>query len=214
MSHCTTISDEDVNRFGQAQAGDAESLDQLMRAHEGLVHHVVRQQWRGRLGYEEAVHAGRIGLWRAILGFDPERGNAFSSYACVAIARHVWRVVELAEREQWTARVSASVASCLDLQVEVLAWEVKATLHAMVEHLPPKQRWVVCTYYGLDGWGGCTLAQLGGRLGCSRQAVHYHLHKALVSLRHPVFSAVLRALLGHNRREDYLQALWSERRQR
>jgi RNA polymerase sigma factor (sigma-70 family) len=205
---------KDANQFGQAQAGDAKSLEQLMRTHEGLVHHVVHQQWRGRLGYEEAVHAGRIGLWRAMVGFDPERGNAFSSYASVAIARHVWRAVELAEREEWTAHVSASAASCLDPRVEVLAWEIKATLYAMVEHLPPKQRWVVCTYYGLDGWGGCTLAQLGGRLGCSRQAVHYHLHKALVSLRHPVFSAVLRALLGHNRREDYLQALWPGRRQR
>ena len=214
MSHCTTISDKDANRFGQAQAGDRESVEQLMRTHEGLVHHIVRQQWCGCLSYEEAAHAGRIGLWRAILGFDPERGNAFSSYAGVAIARHVWRAVELAEREPWTARVSAYDTLCLDPQVEVLAWEIQAILHAMVERLPPKQRWVVCTYYGLDGWGGCTLAQLGGRLGCSRQAVHYHVHKALVSLRHPVFSAVLRALLGHNRREDYLQALWPERRQR
>ena len=153
-------------------------------------------------------------MWRAILSFDPERGNAFSSYASVVIARHVWRAVELAEGEEWTARASTSVASCLDPQVERLAWEVKATLYAMVDRLPSKQRWVVCVYYGLDGWGGCTLAQLGGRLGCSRQAVHYHLPKALVSLRHPVFSAVLRALLGHNRREDYLQALCPERRQR
>ena len=214
MSYCTMISDQDAYRFGQAQAGDTESLEQLMRTHEGLVHHVVRQQWRGRLGYEEAVHAGRIGLWRAILGFDPERGNAFSTYASVAIARHVWRAVELAKRGERTTRAPARAASCLDPGEEVLAWEVKATLHAMVERLPRKQRWVVCRYYGLDGWGGCTLAQLGGRLGCSRQAVHYHLHKALVSLRHPVFSAVLRALLGHNRREDYLQALWPERRQR
>ena len=214
MSYCTTILDKDANRFDQAQAGDAESLEQLMRTHEGLVHHIVHQQWRGRLGYEEAVHAGRIGLWRAILGLDPERGRAFSTYASVAIARHVWRAVELAERDERTAHARASAASCLDPQAEVLAWEVEATLYAMVERLPPKQRWVVCTYYGLDGWGGCTLAQLGGRLGCSRQAVHYHLHKALVSLRHPVFSAMLRALLGHNRRADYLQALRPERRQR
>ena len=185
-----------------------------MRAHEGLVHHVVRQQWRGHLGYEEAVQAGRVGLWRAILGFDPERGYAFSTYASVAIARHVWRAVELAKRDEWTTRAPASAASCQDPRGEVLAWEVKATLEAMVKRLPRKQRWVVCIYYGLDGWGGCTLAQLGGRLGCSRQAVHYHLHKALVSLRHPVFSAVLRALLGRNRREDYLQALWPGRRQR
>jgi len=214
VCNCTTISDRDANLFRRAQAGDAEVLEQLMGAHEGLVHHIVRQQWRGRLSYEEAVHAGRIGLWRAIVGFDPERGRAFSTYASVAIARHVWRAVVLAEREEWRAHAPASAKPYRDPRVEVLAWEVHATLHAMVARLPSKQRWVVCTYYGLDGWGGCTLAQLGGRLGCSRQAVHYHLHKALVSLRHPVFSAMLRALLGHNRRADYLQALRPERRPR
>lgn len=212
MSHFTMISDKDANRFGQAQTGDAESLEQLMCTHEGLVHHIARQQWRGCLGYEEAVHAGRIGLWRAILGFDPERGNAFSSYASVAIARHVWRAVELAEREERRARAPASATLCRDPRAEVLAWEVRATLHAMVARLPVKQRWVVCTYYGLDGWGGCTLAQLGRRLGCSRQAVHYHLRKALLRLRHPAFSMLLRAMLGRNRRIDYLRALHAERR--
>jgi len=212
VSHCTTISDKDANRFARAQAGDAERLEQLMGAHEGLVHHIVGQQWRGRLGYEEAVHAGRIGLWRAIVGFDPERGNAFSTYASVAIARHVWRAVELAERDEQRAGACASAAPCLDPQAEVLVREVKATLYAMVEHLPPKQRWVVCTYYGLDGWGGCTLAQLGRRLGCSRQAVHYHLRKALLRLRHPAFSMLLRAMLGRNRRMDYLRALHAEGR--
>jgi len=214
MSHCTTISEKEANWFSQAHAGGTEALEQLMRTHEGLVHHIMRQQWRGCLRYEEAVHAGRIGLWRAILGFDPERGRAFSTYASVAIARHVWRAVELAEREERRARVPASAKPYRDPGVEVLAWEVHATLHAMVARLPSKQRWIVCAYYGLDGWGGCTLAQLGGRLGCSRQAVHYHLRKALVSLRHPVFSAMLRALLGHNRRADYLQALRPERRRR
>jgi RNA polymerase sigma factor (sigma-70 family) len=212
VSHFTTISDRDTNRFVQAQAGDTESLERLMRAHEGLVYHIVRQQWRGCLSYEEAVHAGRIGLWRAILGFDPGRGNAFSTYASVAIARHIWRAVELAEREERRARAPASARPYRDPQVEVLAWEVCATLHAMVARLPAKQRWVVCIYYGLDGWGGCTLAQLGCHLGCSRQAVHYHLHKALLRLRHPAFSALLRAMLGRNRRMDYLRALGAERR--
>ncbi len=93
-------------------------------------------------------------------------------------------------------------------------WEVKATLYGMVGRLPDKQRWVVSCYYGLDGWGGRTLAQLGERLGCSRQAVHYHLHRALLRLRHPAFSAILRALLGYNRREDYLAALRPARRGR
>lgn len=212
MSHCTTISDKDTSWFGQAQAGEAESLEQLMRTHEGLVHHIVRQQWCGCLSYEEAVHAGRIGLWRAILGFDRGRGNTFSTYASVAIARHVWRAVELAEREKERSRAPASFTQCRDPREQVLSWETCAALHTMVARLPAKQRWVVCIYYGLDGWGGCTLAQLGRQLGCSRQAVHYHLHKALRCLRHPAFSMLLRAMLERNRRIDYLRALGAERR--
>ena len=214
MSHCITESGQEDNLFHEAQAGESESVGHLMRAHERLVHYIVRQQWRGCLAYEEAVQAGRIGLWRAILGYDPTRGYTFSTYASVAIARHVWRAVALTEKGERTSVSFSPSMPYLDPQAEVLAWEVKATLHAMVVCLPAKQRWVVCTYYGLDGWGGCTLAQLGRRLGCSRQAIHYHLRKALLRLRHPAFSALLRALLARNRREDYLQALCAERGQR
>jgi len=214
VSHCTTISHKDANLFRQAQAGAQESLDELMRKHEGLVHHMVGQQWRGRLSYEEAIHAGRIGLWRAILGFDPTRGTAFSTYACVAIARRVWRAVKVAEREAKRPLEPLASAPTPVSNEEDVGWEVHAALYTLVAQLPLKQRWVVSRYYGLDGWGGCTLAQLGQQLGCSRQAVHYHLQRALLRLRHPAFSASLRALLGRNRREDYLAAVRPVRRGR
>lgn len=214
MSHYTVIPEKEANLFRQAQAKHAESLEALMRAHEGLVHHIVQQQWRGCLGYEETVHAGRIGLWRAILGFDPQQGFAFSTYASVAIARHVWRAVAQAEEEERRANVPTGATSYPDPRAVVLSSEVGQTLYTMVARLPNKQRWVVTTYYGLDGWGGATLAQLGRRLGCSRQAVHYHLRKALLRLRHPAFSALLRALLARNRRADYRAAMGAERRRR
>ena len=67
--------------FHQAQAGCRDSLARLMAAHEGLVHAVVRKQVLGILPFTEALQAGRIGLWRAILGYDPQRRHAFSSYA-------------------------------------------------------------------------------------------------------------------------------------
>jgi hypothetical protein len=51
-----------------------------MAAHEKLVHAVVRKQVLGDLPFAEALQAGRIGLWHAILGFDPQRGTAFSTY--------------------------------------------------------------------------------------------------------------------------------------
>jgi RNA polymerase sigma factor (sigma-70 family) len=214
VSDCITKCGQEANLFRQAQAGEKERVEQLMRVHERLVHYIVRQQWRGCLAYEEAVQAGRIGLWRAILGYAPTRGYTFSTYASVAIARHVWRAVALAEKGERTSISLTPSQPDVNPQVEVLAWEVHATLHAMVRHLPSKQRWVVCTYYGLDGWGGSTLAQLGHRLGCSRQAVHYHLRKALLRLRHPAFSALLRDLVAHNHRADYLQAIGAQRGRR
>jgi RNA polymerase sigma factor (sigma-70 family) len=209
VSYSTTTRSSDANLYVQAQGGDAQSLEDLMRMHEGLVHHIVRQQWRGQLSYEQAIHTGRIGLWRAVLGFDPGRGYAFSTYAGVAIARHVWHAVRRAEREQEAVLVPAPLLSSAAPEAEV-----QSALYAMVTRLPALQRWVVCTYYGLDGQGGRTLAELGRRRGCSRQAIHSHLRKALITLRHPAFSALLRDLLDRNSREAYLRALRVQGRRR
>lgn len=213
MSDCITTCWENANLFRQAQAGDEASIAYLMSQHEGLVHYIVHRQWRGPLSYAEAVHEGRMGLWRAILGFDPDRGVAFSTYASVAIARHVWRAVAQAQRDgQDTDALPVHTVS-FDPLVQVLVREVESVLRVMVAHLPVKQGWIVSAYYGLDDQGGCTLKQLGQQLGCTRQAVHYHLRQALLRLRHPAFSALLRALLGLNRRADYRRALRPERRQ-
>jgi RNA polymerase sigma factor (sigma-70 family) len=207
VSEYTTKRGEETNLYRQAQAGDEESLNELMRMHEGLVHYVMRQQWRGSLSYEEGIHAGRIGLWRSIMRYDRQRGNSFVSYASVAIRRQVWRAVKEAEGEKRREKKAAATALCAAGEAEEIDWEVAATLYGMVGRLPDKQRWVVSCYYGLDGWGGSTLAELGARIGCCRQAVHYHLQRALLRLRHPTVSAILRALLGYNQREDYLGAL-------
>ena len=214
MSYSTTNHDQAANLYAQAQEGDEQSLEELMRMHEGLVHHIVRQQWRGGLSYEQAIHAGRIGLWHAVLGFDPGRGYAFSTYAGVAIARQVWRAVRRAEREQEAALVPVSPPSNEDPRAKVRDREIRAAVYALVARLPALQRWIVCTYYGLDNQGGCTLAELGRRRGCSRQAIHAHLRKALVTLRHPAFSVRLRALLDRNSRADYLRVLRAQRRRR
>jgi len=218
MSYSTTGNREVANLFLEAQEGDARSLERLMGQHEGLVHVVARRQWRGCLGYEETVHEGRIGLWRAILGFDPGRGVSFSTYAGVAIARQVWRAVDRQRRQDYVEAKEVDYDAVqhstprMDSLSRLVVQEVQEAVHSQVATLPAKQRWVVRTYYGLDGQGSDTLAELGRQLGCSRQAVAYHLHRALVHLRHPAFSAALRALLGRNRREDYLQALQPGRR--
>jgi hypothetical protein len=73
--------DADALVFHQAQAGDQDSVNVLMARHTRLVPAVVRRQVLGDLPFGAALQASRVGLWRAILGFDPERGCAFSTYA-------------------------------------------------------------------------------------------------------------------------------------
>jgi RNA polymerase sigma factor (sigma-70 family) len=209
-----------VRQFGQAQAGDAGSLAELMRQHDGLVHHVVRQQAGGRLSYAEVLQAGRIGLWRAILHFDVARGTAFSTYAGVAIAHAVWEAVRQREAEEREAvplcglcgeqRGAGEQPS--DPLTRVVAEAVGVALGVLVAGLPARQREIVRAYYGLDGQQPHSLPELAAELGCSKQAVHYQLHCALRRLRHPGFSAGLRDWLGLNRRADYLQALQPPRR--
>ena len=83
--------------YRSAQAGSPESLDRLLRQHEGLVRQIVAHQQLCGLPFEEALQAGRIGLWRAIEGYDPQRGTRFSTYAYPAIIRQVWDAV----RREW-----------------------------------------------------------------------------------------------------------------
>jgi hypothetical protein len=102
---CTQIDKEsgpgsttEATQFHQAQAGCPGSLNALMTNHDGLVQTIVRQQVLGDLPFSEALQAGRVGLWRAIQGFDPTRGLAFSTYAWPCIMRQVWREVKVHER--------------------------------------------------------------------------------------------------------------------
>ena len=54
--------------FEQAQGGCQDSLNLLLVRHEPLVVYATSHQNLGDLLFEEAVQAGRIGLWKAILG--------------------------------------------------------------------------------------------------------------------------------------------------
>jgi RNA polymerase sigma factor (sigma-70 family) len=83
----------EIALYRMAQEGCPESLDWLLHQHEGLVRQSVAHQRLCGLAFEAALQAGRIGLWRAIEGYDPQRGTRFSTYAYPAIIRQVWDAV-------------------------------------------------------------------------------------------------------------------------
>ena len=89
----------------------AQAVQEAMEQHDGLVHAFIRRQGGGDIPYEEALQAGRIGLWRAIQGYDPARGTAFSTYAWVAICHQIHRrAKELSQDiDGWSQEVPASL---------------------------------------------------------------------------------------------------------
>ena len=195
--------------FLRAQMGCRESANTLMARHDGLVHAVVRRQVLGALPFAEALQAGRIGLWRAIQGYDPFRGTAFSTYAWPSIMRHVWRAVKVHQREQECTTNQDHVRPPQPSEDPSHRLEQEAiyqVLHALVGRLAPKLRTVIVARYGLDDGPPFTYGQLGSLLGLSGERARQLHTEALVWLRHPAHSQSLRSLLGRHTLDDYQQA--------
>ena len=200
----------EVVLFQQAQTGGRESLNALMERHDGLVHAVVRRQVLGDLPYAEALQAGRIGLWRAILRFEPDRGHAFSTYAWPSIVHHIWRAVKVHTRacraEQAELNSERSIwqsLSCADPATIVGAGSIHRALHTLVTRLPERLWYIVVARYGLDGHRGCLYREIGAHLAISGERARQLHTEALVWLRHPAHSYPLRSLLGRHQESDY-----------
>jgi RNA polymerase sigma factor (sigma-70 family) len=203
--------------FRQAQAGCRDSLARLMAEHEGLVHAVVRKQVLGYLPFAEALQAGCIGLWRAILGYDPQRGIAFSTYAWTSIMHQVWREVKLAERahsqvtkhvplDEYSCSASPKACSVPEETDPAQAWEtsvVHSSLWDLVVRLPERLRTVILARYELTGQPRSFYTQIGASLGVSGERARQLHTEALIWLRQPAHSQQLRSLLGRHTLADY-----------
>jgi len=183
--------------------------------HERLVHWVVRRQDLGPLPYRDAVHEGRIGLWRAVRGYDPTRGIRFSSYAVPAIWRAVWAAVAR-ERAPLGDLVPASGAvdrgGAHDPAERRYATQVHRLLADLLAQVSARERQVVVAHLGLDGRPPQTFAGIGSRLGVTRQRVHQVYWHAVTALAHPARSLPLRQVLERTTRRDYQQALARQQR--
>jgi RNA polymerase sigma factor (sigma-70 family) len=201
--------------LAQAQVGGPASIEQALDRHEGLIHAVIRREGSGSLTYDEALQAGRIGLWRAILNYDPTRGTAFSTYAWVAIRRHIGRAAARTAGDSryplvphphgLTEPSRPGLAEDLDESVEQAL--IHEALFTLLSQLPHRLRQVIVARYGLDGHPPRTLRQLGAQLGLSHERIRQLQQDALAWLRHPAHSLPLRQLLGKNTAADYRQAL-------
>src|SRR3954462_5664099 len=105
--------------------GDIAARDLLLTENLSLVHHVARQLGRkltNELDHDELVSAGTIGLMAALGSVDPDRGLAFSTFACPRIRGaildelrrqdHVPRSVRRKTRDIQGARAKLAAKLC------------------------------------------------------------------------------------------------------
>jgi DNA-directed RNA polymerase sigma subunit (sigma70/sigma32) len=156
-----------------------------------------------------------MGLWRAIIGFDPQRDTAFSTYAWPSIVHHVWRAVKAHTRGAGQAQAVCKVARCprwyaqaqVDPQTLDTLRSVRQALYALVRRLPKRLQCIVVARYGLNGQPTELYRGIGARLRVSGERVRQLHTEALVWLRHPPHSDELRSWLGRHRLADYA---WAE----
>lgn len=193
---------------------DARVTADQMAEHERLVRWVVcRQRLRG-LPFEDAVHEGRLGLWRALQGYDPRRGTRFSTYAVVAIKHAVWEAVD-SHQVSGSRFAALSVADLsvadpsepLDPSEHLTVLEAREELSDLIANLPRRLREIVVRHHGLRGHLPESFTAIGLSFGVSRQRVQYLHKQALTLLAQPDRSLGLRRLFERNTRRDYQEAL-------
>lgn len=208
---------ETRGEFVCAQAGCRECQDALVREHSGLIPALLRRVGHAGVAYGELVQEGRLALWRAVLGFNPERGVCFATYGGLAIERALWGAVRRARRDTTVTLLTVTVPEAWAMHSQ--RPEVQAALRAVVAQLPERLGAVVTALYGLDGQAPCTQAALGRAWGLSGERIRQLHMAALVTLRHPGVSGPLYQLCERDTRAAYLQALhsnrvWQRRRRR
>jgi RNA polymerase sigma factor (sigma-70 family) len=171
VSYCPS---KGAARFLCAQAGCRACVESLLHEHNGLVWLMVSRQWSGKAYYADLFQEGRIGLWQAILHYDPGRGVAFSSYACVVIRHQVWAAVRHSLKAEGWLEYERTGDS---LEALLAAWQQEQIRQALGEALallPEHLRQVIQLHYGVGKEPGMDppTAQPGAGSPASASLIH------------------------------------------
>lgn len=199
-----------INRaaiFACAQAGCPNCMEYLLRENVGLVHACIHYAEIGGVPYEDAVQEGWIGLWRAIVHYDPWRGVAFSTFAWRRIWGRIWRYT-LAFSHKGEALEEEPFEAC-SAQLAEEAWrqaQIAAAVCEAIEVLPQRLKCILEQVYGLGDQSPETMTEIGRQMGLTRERIRQRRNEALVLLRLPVVSIQLRSLCEQDSRQAYQQA--------
>jgi RNA polymerase sporulation-specific sigma factor len=94
-----------LTRIIAAQNGDREASGEMLESNSGLVWSVARRFFGRGADPDDLYQLGCVGFLKAIDGYDPEYGTAFSTYAVPKIAGEIRRFL----RDDGSIKVSRAI---------------------------------------------------------------------------------------------------------
>lgn len=187
----------------RSRAGDDSARHRLVSANLRFVVSVAKRYRHSGIPLADLVNEGNLGLLRAAERFDETHGVRFVSYAVwwirQGMVRAISRDADSNERDGGARRLSldeplsaGSVAALQDIvpderveapEKRVLQRGMRDAVDSSLTDLPHREQLVLRLYYGLDGGPPYTLAEVGERLGVTRERARQIKERALARLR-------------------------------
>src|SRR5437660_1921266 len=90
----------DASVVAEAQRGYQEAAEHLLYKYRNLVRSKVKSYFLVGAEREDLLQVGMIGLWQAIIDYEPEKATSFPAFAKVCIHRHIITAIKAATRQK------------------------------------------------------------------------------------------------------------------
>lgn len=184
----------------EMQGGSLEARNTLIVHNMRLVAHIVKKYQNADEDTEEMISIGTIGLIKAVMTFQPEKGSRLSTYAARCIDNEL--LMHLRSRRKVSREVSIYEPIGTDKEgnqinfMDIIESEEPDVIDIMdknskIRHLQkrlPKiltdrEREIIMLRYGLQDDKPVTQKQVAGKLGISRSYVSRIEKRALEKMR-------------------------------
>lgn len=165
--------------------------DHLIRANMRLVISIVKKFVTPQQSFDDLLSEGVVILMKAVEKFDFDRGFRFSTYAYRSIVRHVYRTVNLAQKEEARFTRDAEEWAFGDVDSPVSSsmgdhlWnELRELMASMLSQLDRRERFIVRSRYALGAHRKVrTFQYLADKLGVSKERVRQLESRAVAKLQ-------------------------------
>ena len=192
--------EEESHYLQKAKAGDLSARNILVEYNLRLVAHIVKKYQTGNRSTEDLISIGTIGLIKAIITFDPEKGNRLAAYASRCVENEV--LMYLRARKKCSHEISLYEPIGTDREgnevnlydiIESTETDIPERIHLkdniqklyekLENELSPREKLVLKMRYGLYQGEEYTQREIAAQLGISRSYVSRIEKSAIGKLR-------------------------------